>query len=96
MYPDYDAPRLTGPYLDVHAERQRQIARLGVESHDPAEWVLSLVETVGNLAEAVLAATRAPDQPTSHLGPVREEALQLAAGGIALLEHLDRLESADT
>ncbi|MFI1535497.1 hypothetical protein [Streptomyces anandii] len=93
MYPDYDAPRLTGPYLDVHAERQRQKDRLGVETHALPEWVMSLVEHVGNLAEAVLTASRNTEQPTTHLSAVREEAVQLTAACVALLEHLEYLDT---
>lgn len=96
MYPDYDSPRLTGPYLDVHAERARQTGQLGAEDHSLPEWVLALVETVGTLAQAVLDATRDTERPTGDIGTVRAEALQVTAAGMALIEHLDRLEAAAT
>ncbi|MET7944410.1 hypothetical protein [Streptomyces sp. NPDC005302] len=95
VYPDYDAARLEGPYLEVHAERARQVAQLGPETHQLPEWVMALVEHVGNLAQAVRDATRDTEHPTTgDTGAVRAEALQLAAAGLALIEQLDRTEAA--
>lgn len=94
VYPNYDAPRLEGPYLDVHAERRRESALLGQEEHTLPEWVTVLAERVGALAETVLAAVRDTERPTSHTETVRAEALRLTTAGMALLEHLDRVESA--
>ncbi|MCX5285967.1 hypothetical protein [Streptomyces sp. NBC_00198] len=94
VYPDYSAPRLEGPYLEVHAERTRQTNQLGHEDHQLPEWVMALVEHVGNLAQTVLDATRDTEHPTGHTGAVRAEALQVAAAGMALIEHLDRAEAA--
>ncbi|WP_369043432.1 hypothetical protein [Streptomyces sp. Midd1] len=94
VYPDFDAPRLEGPYLDVHAERTRQLAQRGPEAHQLSEWVLAIVEHVGNLAQAVGEATADTEHPASHHDAVRAEALQVTAAGLALMEHLDRVEAA--
>jgi len=91
MYPDYDTPRLTGPYRDIHTERQQQEAELGVEQHTLQEWTLALAEHVGRLADTVLAATR-DDSPDASLTSVRAEAVRTGAGLVALLEHIDSLE----
>ncbi|MEW2164357.1 hypothetical protein AB0912_15395 [Streptomyces sp. NPDC007084] len=93
VYPNYDAPRLEGPYLEVHAERARQVAQRGHEDHQLPEWVVAIVEHVGNLAQAVLDATQDTDRPTSHNAAVRAEALEITAAGMALIEHLDRVEA---
>lgn len=95
MYPDYDTPRLTGPYLAIHTERGRQTAELGPEEHTLQEWVLALAEHVGTLAETVLAATR-DDSPDASLALVRAEAVRTGAALVALLEHLDNLEPTAT
>ncbi|MFJ8798459.1 hypothetical protein [Streptomyces sp. NPDC102487] len=95
VYPDYDAPRLEGPYLEVHAERERQTAQMGAENHQLSEWVMAIVEHVGNLAQAVLHATRDTEHSTAgDTSAVRAEALQITAAGLALIEQLDRAEAA--
>ncbi|MCX5239742.1 hypothetical protein OG824_31535 [Streptomyces prunicolor] len=96
MYLDYDTPRLTGPYLGIHAERDNQKGRLGAEEHTVQEWLLVLVEHVGHLAETVLAAVRDEDNPGARLEAVRREATETGAGIIGLLEHLDSLQSIPT
>ncbi|MFE5140382.1 hypothetical protein ACFRDV_22340 [Streptomyces fagopyri] len=95
MYPDYDSPRLTGPYLDVHAERARQLRELGQEDHTLPEWVTALLENLGGVAKAVLEATRDTEHPSHHTSTVRAETLALTTAGMALLEALDRVEAAD-
>lgn len=96
MYPDYDTPRLTGPYLDIHSERAAQKGRLGAEHHILQEWLLVLVENVGRVAEAVLAAGSDDVHPEARLTDVRQEGVQTGAAVIALLEHLDTLEATPT
>jgi hypothetical protein len=93
MYPDYDTPRLTGPYLEISSAREQQRTRLGTEQHSLQEWVLALVEGVGEIAQAVLDATREED---GQLGTVREETVRTGAGIVALLEYIDGLEAAAT
>ncbi|MGW0800329.1 hypothetical protein [Streptomyces sp. NPDC002692] len=95
MYPDYDGPRLTGPYLDVHTERARQQREMGQEDHTLQEWVTALVENLGNIARAALDQTRDTEHPSQHTGTVRAETLALTAAGMAFLEALDRAEAAD-
>ncbi|MFC8676752.1 hypothetical protein ACFUEN_29205 [Streptomyces griseorubiginosus] len=95
MYPDYDTPRLTGPYRDVHTERASQQEQFGSEEHTLQEWALALAENVGTLAEAVLDATR-DDSPDASLTAVRREAVKTGAGVIALLEYVDSLEQPTT
>ncbi|MFJ8006155.1 hypothetical protein [Streptomyces fagopyri] len=95
MYPDHDVPRLTGPYLEVHAERARQQGEMGQEDHTLQEWVTALVENLGNIARAALDQTRDTEHPSRHTGIVRAEALALTAAGMAFLEALDRAEAAD-
>ncbi|WP_019060029.1 hypothetical protein [Streptomyces prunicolor] len=96
MYPDYDSPRLTGPYLDIHTERAAQKGRLGAEHHILQEWLLVLVENMGRIAEAVLTAGSDDVHPEARLADVRQEGVQTGAAVIALLEHLDSLESIPT
>ncbi|MFJ6540576.1 hypothetical protein ACIQMP_08010 [Streptomyces sp. NPDC091385] len=93
MYPDYDTPRLTGPYLDIHTERADQLTRLGAEQHTLEEWVLALVEHVGDVAEAVLAAKRDTDNPVARRRAVRDEVVRAGAGVVAFLEHIDALDA---
>ncbi|MFJ6085093.1 hypothetical protein ACIQI8_27165 [Streptomyces sp. NPDC092369] len=92
MYPDYDTPRLTGPYLELHAEREEQKGRLGAEHHTLDEWALALCEHAGAVATAVLAAGQDPDNPAACRASLRQELLATGAGLIAFLEHVDSLE----
>ncbi|MCI3277575.1 hypothetical protein [Streptomyces cylindrosporus] len=96
VYPDYDSPRRTGPYLDIHTEREEQKTKLGTEEHTLQEWVLALVEDIGSLAESVLAATRADGTPHTGLDAVRQEAVHAGAGLLALIEHIDTLQASST
>ncbi|MFI5880891.1 hypothetical protein [Streptomyces sp. NPDC051554] len=96
MYPDYDTPRLTGPYLAIHTERAAQKGRLGAEHHDLPEWALALTEHVGKFTGAVIASVRHPDDLQACVADIRQEALATGAGIVALLEYLDTLESTPT
>ncbi|MDT0435673.1 MULTISPECIES: hypothetical protein [Streptomyces] len=96
MYPDYDAPRLTGPYLDLHTEREAQKGRLGAEHHNLEEWALALTEHTGGIATAVLTAGRDTDNPVACLANVREETVAAGAAIVAFLEHLDTLHTEPT
>jgi NTP pyrophosphatase (non-canonical NTP hydrolase) len=71
---------------DVRTERQRQDAKWGTQNHDPITYLAILTEEVDELAQAAL-----------HLrfgGPaalgVREEAVQVCAVALAIIECLDR------
>jgi NTP pyrophosphatase (non-canonical NTP hydrolase) len=77
------------PALDsVLKERERQEIKWGEQNHDPFTYLTVLMEEVGELAEAAL-----------HLrfgGPaasgLRNEAVQVSAVALAIIECLDRAE----
>ena len=72
----------------VLEERQRQDDKWGVQNHSPFVWNAILVEEVGEFSQASLQACFAYD---SH-ERVREEAVQVAAVALAMIECLDRGE----
>ena len=71
---------------DVLAERVRQDRKLGEQNHDPFTYLTILMEEVGETSQAALEA-RFGKGTIEHL---REEAVQVAAVALALVECLDR------
>jgi NTP pyrophosphatase (non-canonical NTP hydrolase) len=67
-------------------ERARQDRRWGEQNHDPFTYLTVLTEEVGELAQAALH-TRFGGPMASGL---REEAVQVAAVALAIVECLDR------
>lgn len=73
-------------------ERWAQHDKFGRQAHSLETWLCILTEEVGELAEAILKVTRSdPENHGTHSGTVREEAVQVAAVAVALIEHVDRL-----
>lgn len=72
-------------------ERTRQDDMWGVQSHDPAVYLMILGEEVGEANKAALEAAMSTlqDRPEG-LRKYREELVQVAAVAIAMIECLDR------
>ena len=78
---------------DVMSERHRQDEKWGEQNHDPFVFLAILHEESGELALAALKARfEAKDFSdfNDHTYRIREEAVQVAAVALALLECLDR------
>jgi NTP pyrophosphatase (non-canonical NTP hydrolase) len=73
---------------DALAERERQEAKWGEQNHDPALYLTILMEEVGELAQAALH-TRYGGR-AGGVEHMREEAVQVAAVALAIVECLDR------
>lgn len=71
---------------DVLAERVRQNKRWGEQNHDPFTYLAILVEEVGELAQAALHSRFGGPAAAG----LREEAVQVAAVALAIVECLDR------
>jgi NTP pyrophosphatase (non-canonical NTP hydrolase) len=69
---------------EVLDERTRQDKKWGEQSHGGDTWLVILMEEVGELAQATLK-TRFGGK-----GNAREEAIQVAAVAVAIVEALDR------
>lgn len=67
---------------EVLQEHERQIARWGVQSHTPAEWIMILAEEVGELAQAAWRAERPKGSPER----VRREAIHVATLALKIAE----------
>lgn len=70
----------------VLEERERQDKKWGQQNHDPFVYGAILMEEVGELMQAALKAR----YEQKELGHVREEAVQVAAVALAIVECLDR------
>lgn len=71
---------------DVLAERERQEAKWGEQNHDPIVYSAILTEEVGELAQAAIQARYEGGDEAR----IREEAVQVAAVALAIIECLDR------
>ena len=83
---------ITGGYREkaldqILAERTKQDAKWGVQNHDPFLYLTILVEEVGEFAQATLH-TRFGDEGKAV--NMREEAVQVAAVALAIVECIDR------
>lgn len=77
---------MTAAVDDILAERVQQDEKWGVQDHDPILWTAILTEEVGEFAKAAMHATfGGPDADK-----MREEAVQVAAVALAIIECLDR------
>jgi NTP pyrophosphatase (non-canonical NTP hydrolase) len=76
---------------DVLFERECQDEKWGEQNHDPFTYGAILMEEVGEFSQAALNARfekiGSPDIRLEHL---REEAVQVAAVALAIVECLDR------
>lgn len=73
---------------DVRHERLRQDAKWGEQNHDPKEWMLILMEEVGETAQTLQQC----EKHTKTLGDYRQEMVQVAAVAVAAIESLDRAQ----
>lgn len=71
--------------VDVIKERQRQDEKWGVQNHLPAQWMLILMEEVGEFSQAVLDAAHGADPAN-----IRTELVQFTAVALSMLECCDR------
>jgi len=73
---------------DILRERNRQDKKWGEQNHDPVMYLAILVEEVGEFAQAALHNKFGGSQ--GSLEHLREEAIQVAAVAMAIVECLDR------
>jgi NTP pyrophosphatase (non-canonical NTP hydrolase) len=71
---------------DVLDERKRQDEKWGEQNHNPFIYLTILMEEVGETAKAILETRYGGPEA----GRIREEAVQVAAVAIAIVECLDR------
>ena len=66
----------------VKAERERQFAKWGKQNHDLFTWLSSLMEEVGEAAQAALHSTFGG----SHAGTFKIEMIHVAAVAVQIIE----------
>ena len=83
----------TKAWDSVLAERIRQDSKWGLQNHTEEWWLAILMEEVGELSQAILE-THFNNGPEARLKGghenIRQEAVQIAAVAIALIECIDR------
>jgi NTP pyrophosphatase (non-canonical NTP hydrolase) len=72
--------------MDVLFERDRQMAKWGIQTHSMYKWLAILTEEVGEFAEPTLGTSR---------DALRGEAIQVAAVALAIVEFIDRYAAAE-
>lgn len=70
--------------LKIHEERERQLAKWGVQHHSHLEWLGILVEEVGEVAKAIVQGYI--DNEGARDQQIIKEVIQLTAVGMAWLE----------
>jgi NTP pyrophosphatase (non-canonical NTP hydrolase) len=71
---------------DVIRERSNQEAKWGEQNHDPFCYITILMEEIGEFAQAALHTRYGGSQADR----MRDEAIQVAAVALAIVECLDR------
>lgn len=71
--------------IDVTAERRRQAAKWGVQSHTWPEWLVILSEEVGEVGRAMCGVLWGGDD----LEQLRRELVQVAAVAVQIIEAID-------
>lgn len=71
---------------DIIAERTRQDTKWGEQNHDPITWSAILTEECGEFAQAALHRRFGGSAGDG----LRDEAVQVAAVAVAIIEYLDR------
>lgn len=74
----------------VLAERARQDMKWGTQNHHPRDYFLILTEEVGELAQAIADGLVFATPTEAAVEHVREEAVQVAAVALAMVEAIDR------
>lgn len=96
---DIDRQNRTDTALEsVNQERDEQQLKWGTQRHDWPVWLTVLAEEQGELAQAILRLREAERQGLDGLRPTilleaREEAVQVAAVAVAMIEHIDEVLS---
>jgi NTP pyrophosphatase (non-canonical NTP hydrolase) len=73
---------------EIARERRRQDAKWGEQNHDMITWCAILTEEVGELAQCALQEKFGGEHGTAER--LRNEAVQVAAVAIAIVECLER------
>lgn len=81
----------TQAMIDVLKERTRQDSKWGTQNHNPFAWLAILMEEVGEVSECMLDC-RFGKRDGAVEAHMREEAVQVAAVAMAIVECLDRSE----
>lgn len=81
----------------IQAESMSQDLKWGEQNHEPEVWLSILVEEVGELAQAMLAARfdskRSVKMHDSHHVSMETEAIQVAAVAAHFIEYLSRTKT---
>lgn len=85
----YDTQTKNNALTSVIAERFRQDKKWGEQNHDAFTWIAILSEEVGEFSKAALDVIF----ENGRREPVREEAVQVAAVALAIVECIDRQQS---
>lgn len=83
-----DTPEQKRALNDIMNERRNQDRRWGEQNHDPYTYLTILVEEVGEYAQATLQTQFGGSRGGIHR--MRDEAIQVAAVAMAIVECLDR------
>jgi NTP pyrophosphatase (non-canonical NTP hydrolase) len=77
---------------DILEERERQDELWGEQNHHPVVWLSILMEEVGELAQEIneYKLFDNPNKSNFTFNTLRDEAIQVAAVAIAMVECLDR------
>lgn len=78
--------------LSVRLERIRQLEKWGPQTHDLTTWSTILGEEYGELCQEILRHKfdhKIPSTQAAHLKRAREEAVQIAAVALAIVQYLD-------
>jgi NTP pyrophosphatase (non-canonical NTP hydrolase) len=73
----------------VVAERDRQLAKWGVQHHGPEWWLTILTEEVGEYSEAILDLRWGDNDVDEAYAHMRDELVQVAAVALAAIADLD-------
>lgn len=73
-------------FREINDERNRQDNKWGEQNHDPLTYLVVLMEEIGELSQASLHARFGGPAAVK----LREEAVQVAAVALAIIECLDR------
>ncbi len=68
----------------IRAERERQMAKWGVQHHTTFTWMAILMEEVGEASQAALHDVFGGE----HAGTFKKEMIHVAAVAVQILEHL--------
>lgn len=96
-----EARRQVKAMSDIAGERDRQERLFGVQKHHPAYWLALLGKQLGQLGEATVkrewASKGGPGSPYDVANQkIRNEAVQLAAVALNMIECIDRGDMPDT